>query len=163
MRMQLYYTPRRHPTRLFGCLVRCSESLCESRNRDNTSTTTSNIVVLTFTSDIFVSIEVADGEDVTTLAAACTKDFLSIYCVLASEESVYTESFSLLEFSYHMRLFFMKKASGLYRKVTSCQPNCVIYSKSASEMLVDIDIAGSSFRRVRLLPAENHISRFIRT
>ena len=119
--------------------------------------------MFTLSSDIFVSVEVADREYMTTLAATCAEDLLSVYCIFTSEESVYTESFSLLEFSYHMRLFFMKKASGLYRKVWSCQPICLIYSKSESEMLVAIDIVGSSLRSVRLFHQANPISRFIRT
>lgn len=57
----------------------------------------------------------------------------------------------------------MKKASGLYGKVAACQPNFKNYSKSESDMLVEMDIVGSSFLRVRRLPHENHISRFIRT
>jgi hypothetical protein len=83
-------------------------------------------MMLTLTSDIFVSVEVADCEYMTTLTASSSEDFLSIYGVLASEESVYTESFSLLEFSYHMSLFFMKKASGLYRKLSACQPILIL-------------------------------------
>jgi hypothetical protein len=37
----------------------------------------------------------------TTFTTTSTKDFLPIYCRLASEESVYTETFSFLEFTEH--------------------------------------------------------------
>ncbi len=120
-------------------------------------------MMLTLTTNIFETICIAHRENVATLASSCTKNLLSIYCIFSSKESVYTESFSLLEFSYHMRVFFMKKASGLYRKVWTCQPIFITYSKSARETLVEIEIVGSSFRIVRLFPQENHISRFIRT
>lgn len=140
-----------------------TKSLSESRICDYTSITTCNIVVFALSSYIFETIEIAHSENMTTFTTTSSEDFLSIYCILTSEKSVYTESFSFLEFSYHMRLFFMKKASGLYRKRASCQSIFGNYSKSERDTLVDIDIVGSSFRRVLLFHHANHISRFIRT
>ncbi len=57
----------------------------------------------------------------------------------------------------------MKKASGLYRKVITCQSIFLNYSKSESETLVESDIVGSSFLMIRLFHHENPISKFIRT
>lgn len=64
--------------------------------------------MLTFSAHIFESIWVADSEDMTTFSSACTKDLLSIHSGFASEESVYTETFSLFEFSYHIPIYLKK-------------------------------------------------------
>jgi hypothetical protein len=78
-----------------------TKSLCETRIADNTSISTSDIVVLTLTADILEPVCVAHSEDVTTLAATCAEDLLSIYSTLASEESVRTETFSFFELANH--------------------------------------------------------------
>ncbi len=78
-----------------------TKSLCESRIGDNTSITSSDIVVLTFSAHIFESVWITDREDMTPFSSASTENLLSVYSAFSSEESVRTKAFSLFEFRKH--------------------------------------------------------------
>lgn len=96
--------------------VLATESFSETWIGNNTCITTRYIMMFAFTANIFETIEITHSEYVSSLAATCTKHLLSIYCIFTSEESVYTESFSLLEFSYHREYFLWKKLQDCMEK-----------------------------------------------
>ena len=73
----------------------------KSRIRNNTRISSCNIVVLTFSTDVLKTIWIAYSKNMATLAATSLENLLSVYCRLASEESVYTKTLSFLELSYH--------------------------------------------------------------
>lgn len=78
-----------------------TETLSETSECHDTCISSSHIVVLTFSTDIFKSVWVAHSEDVTTFTAASTENLLSVDSRLTREKSVNTETFSFFKFSDH--------------------------------------------------------------
>lgn len=85
-----------------------TKSFSHTRECHDTSISTGDIVVLTLSTNVLETVRIAYSEDMTTLSATRTKNFLSIYCRFTSEESVNTETFSFLEFTEHNQIILGK-------------------------------------------------------
>ena len=75
--------------------------LGRTRIGHDTGSPSSYDVELGLSSDILVTVRVADSERVSSLASACCEDLLSVWSGVSLEESVCSESLSFLEFSEH--------------------------------------------------------------
>jgi hypothetical protein len=81
-------------------------------------------MVLTLSAYVFKTVWIAYSEHMTTLTTTSAKYFLSIYCTLASEESVDTKTFSFFEFTEHRYRNEYFITSGLYKNKGECQRKC---------------------------------------
>lgn len=90
--------------------------MSQSRKSDNSSISTSNIMMLAFPTHIFISIWVAHCQNVSTFLATSFENFFPIYCWFSSEKSVYTKTFSLFEFCEHIFKSFKKSFGILWKK-----------------------------------------------
>lgn len=96
------------------------KTLSKSRICHNTSRTTSNIVVLTFSTNILETIWITDREGMSSLSPTSPKNLLPINRRSPSKKPVYSKSLSFLEFTNH-REVILKIVGGLYEKRNICQ------------------------------------------